>query len=57
MIKRIIVSVILSMVVSSILVLGGVHVGKNKAFEAFILEECWLNKTTRDIECIQYIAD
>ena len=35
----------------------GLYEGKKQSFEDFILEKCWLNKTTRDIECIQYLAD
>ncbi len=30
--------------------------GRQDAFESIILEECWLNKVTRDINCIEYIA-
>ena len=31
--------------------------GSNEAFNKIILEECWLNKQSRDIECITYMGD
>jgi len=31
--------------------------GMNKAFDSIIMEECWLNKESRDIECIEHIKD
>lgn len=30
--------------------------GRKRAFDSIILEECWLNKDSRDIECIEHIA-
>ena len=30
----------------------GYRQGKHDAFNSIILEECWLNKQSRDIECI-----
>jgi hypothetical protein len=31
--------------------------GRSNAFESIISEECWLNKQTRDIECIEFMGD
>lgn len=30
--------------------------GKEAAYEEIILEECWLDKQTRDIECTHYVG-
>ncbi len=30
---------------------------RKNAFEDIISEKCWLNKQTRDIECITHIAE
>ena len=32
------------------------YLGYNQAFEDIISNKCWLNKQSRDIECIKYIA-
>jgi len=31
--------------------------GKRTAFDSIIMEECWLNKESRDIECIERIRE
>ena len=33
----------------------GEYKGKTTAYDNIISEKCWLNKQTRDIECINYI--
>lgn len=35
----------------------GYYAGRKQTFTDIILEKCWLDKTTRDIVCISYIAD
>lgn len=35
----------------------GISIGQKKAYDSIILEECWLNKESRDIECIKYILE
>lgn len=35
---------------------GGYYKAQKDTYEDIISEKCWLNKTTRDIECIKYIA-
>jgi len=50
--------------IGSLIILGlmglwfslGYDMGKEKAFEDIILEACWLNKESRDIECIAQIS-
>jgi len=34
---------------------SGYLYGVNKTFVKFAEEECWINKQTRDVECIAYI--
>lgn len=33
------------------------HRGQYQTYEDIVLEKCWLNKQSRDIECIQYISE
>lgn len=35
----------------------GFDEGSRASFEKIISRECWLNKTSRDIECITYIGE
>lgn len=35
----------------------GINKGQKTAYDDMISERCWLNKQSRDIECINYIAE
>jgi len=53
--KRILTSIIVIFFIISFAVLAGWYRGQQDTYNKFQSEECWVNKQTRDIECIQYI--
>jgi hypothetical protein len=52
--------VVVGLVFAFIVSLAGIYGylrGIRETQELFVLEKCWLNNKTRDIECITYISD
>jgi hypothetical protein len=63
--REVVLPIIIVTSVIALLVYGGSIYGKKQGIETgakhfaqkIVSGECWLNKQTRDIECINYIGD
>ncbi len=52
--KEIIITLLI-LVTALVSCVFGFYKGKVSAFNDIVSEKCWLNKQSRDIECIEYI--
>jgi hypothetical protein len=54
---RHVLMVLSCMLVYTVTIIYSYQMGRDSAFDDLILEKCWLNNQTRDIECITRITD
>ncbi len=49
--------VIVSIILCGFIIVGAIicQKGRESAFDDILLEKCWVNKTTLDIDCIEHI--